>query len=208
MTMQMRFRKEVTRVKYRSLQRKCLLIAIKWEISMVLRIRETTVNQRTETKKRDPHQPARETPFRAEKVSSLSNKLGDFHGSCRNKREYTEPNNRNQERDSHQSIVLAQIVKQNRLMLQQNLWISHPAKHHLLWGEKDVEGGLFESTPEEGYSESSEEGSPIVKGCREGDNFSPETATAERSNFMLHPTKGSATTMLKNSENLVPPHLL
>jgi hypothetical protein len=29
--------------------------------------------------------------------------MGDFHGSCRNKREYTEPKNRNQERDSHKS---------------------------------------------------------------------------------------------------------
>jgi hypothetical protein len=52
--MEMRFRKEVTRVKYHSLLRKCLLIAIKWEISMVLRIRETTVNQRIETKKEIP----------------------------------------------------------------------------------------------------------------------------------------------------------
>ncbi|KAJ6334556.1 hypothetical protein OIU78_011436 [Salix suchowensis] len=64
-----------------------------------------------------------------------------------------------------------------------------PSKTSPLKGEKDVEGCLFEPSPEEGYSESSEEGSPIVKGCREGDNFSPETATTERSKFMLHPTK-------------------
>ncbi|KAF9688051.1 hypothetical protein SADUNF_Sadunf02G0156700 [Salix dunnii] len=36
-----------------------------------------------------------------------------------------------------------------------------------LKGDKDVESGLFESSPEEGYSESSEEGSPIVKGIVE-----------------------------------------
>lgn len=39
-----------------------------------------------------------------------------------------------------------------------------PSKTSPLKGEKDVEGGLFEPSPEEGYSESSEEGSPIVKG--------------------------------------------
>ncbi|KAL9397163.1 hypothetical protein Peur_011416 [Populus x canadensis] len=66
---------------------------------------------------------------------------------------------------------------------------SPPRKTSPLKGEKDVEGGLFESSSEDGYSESSEEGSPIFKGHREGDNFSPETATAVRSKFMLHPTK-------------------
>ncbi|KAI9400047.1 hypothetical protein POPTR_002G186200v4 [Populus trichocarpa] len=66
---------------------------------------------------------------------------------------------------------------------------SPPSKTSPLKGGKDVEGGLFESSSEDGYSESSEEGSPIVKGHREGDNFSPEIATADRSKFMLHPTK-------------------
>ncbi|KAG5251772.1 meiosis-specific protein [Salix suchowensis] len=198
-------------------------------------------------KERDPHQPARETPFPAEKVSSLSNKLGDFHGSCRNRREYTEPKNRNQERDSHQSVseeshqslwTLRTGGQQEKLdtpssnsaadpqndfqsptfkinsptssfppsskpksdQIKQvfcspeddvaaELMDFPPSKTSPLKGEKDVEGCLFEPSPEEGYSESSEEGSPIVKGCREGDNFSPETATTERSKFMLHPTK-------------------
>ncbi|XP_011025278.1 PREDICTED: uncharacterized protein LOC105126190 [Populus euphratica] len=66
---------------------------------------------------------------------------------------------------------------------------SPPSKTSPLKGEKDVEGGLFESSSEDGYSESSEEGSPIVKGHREVDSFSPEIANADRSKFMLHPTK-------------------
>lgn len=41
---------------------------------------------------------------------------------------------------------------------------SPPRKTSPLKGEKDVEGGLFESSSEDGYSESSEEGSPIFKG--------------------------------------------
>ncbi|KAJ6320064.1 hypothetical protein OIU78_015454 [Salix suchowensis] len=56
-------------------------------------------------------------------------------------------------------------------------------------GERAVEGGLSESSPEGGYSESSEDNSPLVKGRREGENRSSETATAEKSKFMLHPTK-------------------
>ncbi|CAK7348551.1 unnamed protein product [Dovyalis caffra] len=69
-----------------------------------------------------------------------------------------------------------------------------PSKTSPLKGKKDAEGCLSESSPSEsspegGYSESSEEGSPIVKVRREGENFSPETATAERLKLMLHPTK-------------------
>jgi hypothetical protein len=41
---------------------------------------------------------------------------------------------------------------------------SPTSKTSPLKGGKDVEGGLFESSSEDGYSESSEEGSPIVKG--------------------------------------------
>jgi hypothetical protein len=39
---------------------------------------------------------------------------------------------------------------------------SPPSKTSPLKGGKDVEGGLFESSSEDGYSESSEEGSPRV----------------------------------------------
>ncbi|KAI5564969.1 hypothetical protein BDE02_14G092800 [Populus trichocarpa] len=66
---------------------------------------------------------------------------------------------------------------------------SPPNKTLPVKGKRDVEGDLSESSPECGYSESSEDGSPLVKGRREEENCSTETATAEKSKFMLHPTK-------------------
>ncbi|KAG6749725.1 hypothetical protein POTOM_046792 [Populus tomentosa] len=66
---------------------------------------------------------------------------------------------------------------------------SPPNKTLPVKGKRDVDGGLSESSPECGYSESSEDGSPLVKGRREEENCSTETATAEKSKFMLHPTK-------------------
>jgi hypothetical protein len=41
---------------------------------------------------------------------------------------------------------------------------SPPNKTLPVKGKRDVEGGLSESSPECGYSESSEDGSPLVKG--------------------------------------------
>ncbi|XP_011040068.1 PREDICTED: uncharacterized protein LOC105136427 isoform X1 [Populus euphratica] len=66
---------------------------------------------------------------------------------------------------------------------------SPPNKTLPVKGKRDVEGGLSESSLECGYSESSEDGSPLVKGRKEEENCSTETATAEKSKFMLHPTK-------------------
>ncbi|KAJ6972714.1 cytospin-B-like isoform X3 [Populus alba x Populus x berolinensis] len=60
---------------------------------------------------------------------------------------------------------------------------SPPNKTLPVKGKRDVDGGLSESSPECGYSESSEDGR------REEENCSTETATAEKSKFMLHPTK-------------------
>ncbi|KAF9669181.1 hypothetical protein SADUNF_Sadunf14G0081200 [Salix dunnii] len=241
---------------------------------------------------RDSNHSVREASFPAEKTSSLSNKMGNFHGSPRNKREYL-PKNRNQERDSrqsgredsHQSLRTHMTDQQKDFSSsaepehgdqQENFDTtsnstvnpqddfqspkfkinspnlssfpsSMPKSHKInqvsarpeqatrrfnvgkihsfrtLWnsnagcfasdiqtespdaaaelmdspsnktltvnGKRVVEGGLSESSPGGGYSESSEDGSPLVKGRREGEKCSPETATAEKSKFMLHPTK-------------------
>ncbi|XP_065859899.1 meiosis-specific protein ASY3 isoform X2 [Euphorbia lathyris] len=60
---------------------------------------------------------------------------------------------------------------------------SPPCKQFPFKGRKEAQEGLSESSSEDGDSKSSEEE------FKERDGFSPETATAERSNFMAYPTK-------------------